>query len=188
MKDGSRMVFTEIQVGDNVVHGRLSYVYGRRGYNYLHFQYDGSGKLTTILSSTGIDLGVEYHANGYLSRIYQYEDTSHEVTYSYVTSEYHDGLLDRVEYAQTDFYDYDQYGVLQSYSNTRKRLAYDYDAQSTGDLKYNIEAIYDGRGNTASLRSYAMLELEYDTSDRITTYREDPGFDASNAWRETELL
>ena len=47
-KDGRRFVFTETQIGNNVVIGRLSKIYDRNSNNYLTFTYDMSGQLHSI--------------------------------------------------------------------------------------------------------------------------------------------
>ena len=122
-KDGSRLVFSETQVGSNVVHGRLSNVYGPVNANTLSFHYDYSGKLTHLSSSTGIGVAIAYNAYGYLERIYQYQDTSHEVKYYYAMGQY-DSLLGRVEYATTTFYDYDGDGELISKENSKPTITF----------------------------------------------------------------
>ena len=182
-KDGSRWVYSETQYPSlNVVRGRLSYIYGRQAGNYLQFHYDTNDQLTKISSSTGIDLILTYSGD-YLKTIHQEEDTSHKVEY------YRDGshgTLSKVEYAADSVWDWVN-GSLTEYEDTKRTLAYDYNTTATGDQKYNLTKVYDGRGNTANAKEYALIEITYETSvDKVEEIQADPD-DVGEQWNDTKL-
>src|SRR6266540_1690868 len=178
-KDGRRYLFSETQVGPTAVRGRISAIYDRTGLNSITFGYDLSGKLTTITSSTGISFTVQYNGS-YISRIYETQDSTNEVLYTYNTTPGHDPVLEKAEYASTTFYDFSGEN-LTTYATSRKKVIYEYNLAGTGDLKYNLLNVYDGKGNTGVEKTYRAVALAYDTSDRVQTMTTDPDT-AGAAW------
>ena len=177
-KNGSRMVFTESQIGSKAVFGKLSYIYGRRTSNWLHFTYDINGKISQITSSVGVTLAFEYDTSGYLSRIYQTNATTNEVKYYRDDGQgTHDPVLNKAQYAQATFYEYDSGGDLTAVTGQRRTVGYGYDTASSGDIRYNLTSIRDGRGFRGN---YDYVSLTYGTTadnkyDRVSTYTINPG-------------
>ncbi len=201
-KDGTRYVFSERQVGTNVVFGKLSRIYDRTGYNSLAFNYDTSGRLTQITSSTGIDVLLSYYAaTGYLSKIYQQEEPTNDVEYEQTETSTQDAVLSKVQYAETTFYEREADGDLTqiitppSTEFGRKTIGYEYHlidyvpgapdpaTDPTCDVKYNLETVYDPRG--IALGQFGapdpIVSLEYyndefalATHDRVSVFETDP--------------
>lgn len=173
-KDGKRWVFSETQIGSNTVFGKLKYIYGANSNNFLYFTYDFNGQLANITSSTGIGVSFSYDANRYLTSMWQFCNPSHEVRYSR-DSTY--GVLEKVEYARTTYYEHDGSGGLTTYSwanGARKKIVYEYvTAPNAGDERYNLVRLYAGPAN--DLQSpYALVEVAYDGSDRVESFISDP--------------